>query len=168
MMTATPRKSRKPQTRSAKVQPIGTSTILWLTVDHNVTAYRVLPLPHAFGNAAFRLEKADKGQGEPERYDVLLDGSHSTCECQGFLRHGMRACGGTGCKHIAGCQAALNAGQLPTLSTAQTQPAPSAPEPAEEVIELTEAPPQPADEQDNFCRHCGCRQSEHISGFCPA
>jgi hypothetical protein len=106
-------KTRKPQTRTAHVQQLGRTTVLWLTVDRLTTAYSVHRLPHDFGSAAFRLEKADQGDGQPEVYDVLLDGPRSTCDCKGFLRHGMSAQGGTGCKHIAAAQSLYLAGRLP-------------------------------------------------------
>jgi hypothetical protein len=121
------RKPYQPPARSAAVQQIGDAVFLWLTVGNNVTAYRVTAIPHAFGKAAFHLQKADKGDGNPEEYDVLLDGPHSTCDCQGFQRHGMNAANGTGCKHIAGCQAALNAGQLHAAPAPKPQPAPKRP-----------------------------------------
>jgi hypothetical protein len=111
MTTAT--KTRKPQTRTAHVQQLGRITVLWLTVDRLTTAYSVRRLSHDFGKAAFRLEKADQGDGQPEVYDVLLDGPQSRCDCKGFLRHGMSAQAGTGCKHIAACQSLYLAGRLP-------------------------------------------------------
>jgi hypothetical protein len=112
-MNTTPTKSRKAPTRTAHVQQLGRTCVLWLTVDKLVTAYRVTRLPHDFGSAAFRLEKADQGDGQPEVYDVLLDGQESRCDCKGFERHGMSAQGGTGCKHVAGLAAAYLAGRLP-------------------------------------------------------
>jgi hypothetical protein len=144
-------KPKKPVTRSAKVTRLGDATILWLTVDKNVTAYRVTPLPHAFGKAAFHLAKADKGDGQPEEYDVLLDGPRSTCECKGFLRHGMKAAGGTGCKHVAGCQAAVSAGQL--------QAAPRPQQAAPQV--QTEA--KPATEHTYYCPEC---RTHYTGAFC--
>jgi hypothetical protein len=63
--------------------------------------YNLARLPSAFGTA-FRLVKH---LGRCERYDVLLDGSRSSCECRGFLRHGH-------CKHQAGMQALVNRGIL--------------------------------------------------------
>jgi hypothetical protein len=122
-MCATTTKTRKPVTRTAHVSHLGDALILWLTVDKNTTAYRVTAIPHAYGKAAFHLQKADKGDGEPEAYDVLLDGQFSSCECKGFLRHGMSAAGGKGCKHIAGCQAAVNAGQLQAAPKPEAKPA---------------------------------------------
>jgi hypothetical protein len=108
MKTAT----RKNETRTAKVQKIGASTILWLTVGKLTTAYRVEKIASQIGGKAFRLEKADQGDGQPEVYDVLCDGQHSTCDCKGFSRYGMSAASGTGCKHVAGCQAAIASGKL--------------------------------------------------------
>src|SRR5262249_49375815 len=115
--------TRKPEARSVKVQKIGNATIIWLTVGKLTTAYRVTALANQYGKAAFRLDKADQGDGAPESYDVLLDGPLATCDCIGFSYHGMKAAGGTGCKHVAGCQAALNAGQL------QAAPKPAAGQP---------------------------------------
>jgi hypothetical protein len=93
---------------------LGATQILWLTTDRDVTAYKVEALAHDFGRAAFRLTKADRGDGAGEVYDVLLDGPKSLCGCKGFERHGMCK-DGKGCKHIAGCQAAVTAGQLAPL-----------------------------------------------------
>jgi hypothetical protein len=147
MQTTT--RARKPANRSAKVMRLGDSLILWLTVDKNTTAYRLTPLSSDFGRAV-RLQKADKGDGESEEYNVLLDGARSTCECLGYLKHGH-------CKHSAGLQAIITSGQL----------ADALPEPEEEeTIILTEEPPQPA--KPSYCRHCGCLTSEHTAGFCPA
>jgi hypothetical protein len=156
-MCETTTKTRKPQARSAKVVHLGDAVILWITVDKNTTAYRVTALPHAFGKAAFHLQKADKGDGEPEEYDVLLDGPFSSCECKGFLRHGMKAAGGTGCKHIAGCQAAVNAGQL--QATPKPQQAALVPKPQPE-----EKPATPA---QHLCPECRRWGDNPFCPFCP-
>jgi hypothetical protein len=95
MTTAT--RTRKPEPRSAHLQTIGTTRVLWLTVGKLTTAYRLEALPSDFGRA-YRLAKADQGDGAPEVYDCcLLEGGRSTCECLGFLHHGHK----TTCKHIA-------------------------------------------------------------------
>jgi hypothetical protein len=71
--------------------------VLWLTVGKNTTAYRLDALDSDFGTA-YRLAKADNGDGDPEVYDVcLLPAGRSTCECAGMLRWGHRH----PCKHIA-------------------------------------------------------------------
>ncbi|HTU18978.1 MAG TPA: hypothetical protein VMG10_13035 [Gemmataceae bacterium] len=116
-VTAAP-KSRKPQARTAHVTRLGDAYILWLTVGKDITAYRVLPLDSQMGGVAFRLEKADKGNGERESYEVLLDGQQSRCCCKGFEQHGMCK-DGKGCKHIAGLTAAVAAKQLPIPQTKQ-------------------------------------------------
>jgi hypothetical protein len=107
-MTAT----RNQPERTAKVQKIGSATVIWLTVGKLITAYRVERITSQMGGKAFRLEKADQGDGKPEAYDVLLDGRRSLCDCRGFARYGMDAACGTGCKHVAGCQAAVASGKL--------------------------------------------------------
>lgn len=164
MTTATKSKktTKKPEARSAKLMQLGTSTILWLTRGRNVTAYRVTAIRHDFGKAAFTLEKANKGTEPAATYEVLLDGSNSTCSCPGntFCGH---------CVHVESLTALQKAGKLPAtqakLADSAVQIKPESEE--EETIELTEQPPQPADEQDNYCPTCGCHYREHIAGFCP-
>jgi hypothetical protein len=90
--------------RTAKVQTVGTATVLWLTVNKLTVAYRVEKIASQIGGRGFRLEKADQGDGQAEVYDVCCDGQHSTCDCKGFSRYGMSAAGGTGCKHVAAMQ----------------------------------------------------------------
>jgi hypothetical protein len=97
MTTAT--RTRKTLPRSMRLTTIGTSDVLWLTVGKLTTAYKLTRLPSDFG-AAYRLDKADQGDGQPESYDVcLLDGGRSICGCKGHLQHGHK----TVCKHIAAC-----------------------------------------------------------------
>ena len=150
MATAT--KSPKIQTRSAKVVRLGDAVILWLTTGRDITAYRVRPLESQMGGIAFRLEKADKGDGQRETYDVLIDGPRSLCCCKGFEQHGLCK-DGKGCKHIAGLTAALDAGQLQAAPKPEAKPAP------EVQPEAKPAPRQPWCEycHDNpsvFCSHC--------------
>jgi hypothetical protein len=96
MTTAT--KTRKPQTRTANLQTIGTTRVLWLSVGKLTNAYKLEALESDFGTA-FRLSKADQGDGTSETYDVcLLEAGRSTCECKGHLAHAHK---GTVCKHIA-------------------------------------------------------------------
>jgi hypothetical protein len=136
--TATATRTRKQPQRSAKVVRLGNCFVLWLTVDKNTTAYRMVPLPSDFGRAV-RLEKADKGDGQSETYDVLLDGERSTCECKGFLRH-------SHCKHVSGIAAVIASGQL-----ADALPEPTEPEGEEETSESAEAPAEP----ERICFECG-------------
>jgi hypothetical protein len=65
------------------------------------TDYQVTRLPSAFGVASRLVQMI----GEHLRYDVLLHGRLSSCECRGFLRHGH-------CKHVDGLQALRKAGKL--------------------------------------------------------
>jgi hypothetical protein len=103
------------------VARVGTATVLWLTTGRETTAYQVQPLDAEFGACAFRLTKADRGQGPGEQYDVLLDGGKSLCDCKGFLQHGMCK-DGTGCKHISSLTALVAAGQLPAPRPAPVCP----------------------------------------------
>jgi hypothetical protein len=154
--TATLARTRKPVTRSAKVVRLGDAVILWITTNRVVTAYRVRPLESQMGGIAFRLEKADRGDGETEVYDVLLDGQESRCCCRGFEKYGMCK-DGKGCKHIAGLSAALAAGQLP----AAPKPQQVAPQPP------SEAKPAPAPaslaEHSYYCPEC---RTHYTGAFC--
>jgi hypothetical protein len=66
----------------------------------------------------FRLEKVNPApeEGEPDHYDVLLDGTRSTCECKGFLHYGH-------CKHVDSLRALVQSGKL-SAPLAEQQPAP--------------------------------------------
>jgi hypothetical protein len=122
-VTATP-KVRKPRkvTRTVRLalEPFqGNPGVLEIRITSGVRVprtevfeYLVFPLAADFGRA-FRLDKfRDAGDEEQTSYSVNLDGPRSTCECTGFLRHGMEANGGKGCKHIAGLQTLVNFGKL--------------------------------------------------------
>jgi hypothetical protein len=105
--------------------------LLWLTINGNTRAYMLTPLSADFGEGAYRLHKATQ-DGDGEVYDVCLNGRESTCECKGFLRHGR-------CKHVEALTALQVAGKL-------TTPKPE----EEEIVEITEKPPQP----ENRCFEC--------------
>jgi hypothetical protein len=66
---------------------------LRLTVGQQTHTYPVRLLASEIGGAGYRLVRApeDARPGEPDSYDVRLDGASvtcSTCECAGFLRWG--------------------------------------------------------------------------------
>lgn len=107
--------SRKPQPRTARLMTVGTSQVLALTSGKDTTFYQLAALDHGFGEAAFRLSKADRGEGPGEVYDVLIDGARSSCECKGFLRHHH-------CKHLEGIEALIQSGKLAVPAPKQ-QPA---------------------------------------------
>jgi hypothetical protein len=113
MTTAT--RTRKPEPRTAHLQTIGAVRVLWLTVGKLTTAYHLEPLASDFGTA-YRLSKADNGDGGPEVYDVcLLSAGRSTCECLGHLAHAHK---GTVCKHIAALFQLQKRGLLPVRTGA--------------------------------------------------
>jgi len=85
-MSKTSNTARKPQPRSLRLCTIGTADVLWLTVGKLITAYKLTRLPADFGTA-YRLEKAQQGNGPEDHYDVLLDGARTSCECLGNLKH---------------------------------------------------------------------------------
>jgi hypothetical protein len=70
--------------------------------------YFVMPFLTDFGRG-FLLEKT--GGMKDDRYHINLNGGHSTCECDGFLHHGMCK-DGKGCKHIASLAALVAQGEL--------------------------------------------------------
>src|SRR5579884_1269028 len=119
----TTRKTKKTteQARTAKLMTVGTSTVLALTCEKDVTFYRLEEIGADRGRG-FRLTKAQGAPGEAGEYEVLLDGQFSSCECKGFLRHNH-------CRHVESLTALQNAGKL---TAAPTQPEPVEPEPAEE------------------------------------
>jgi hypothetical protein len=69
-MTAT--KTRKPETRVARLMTLGTSTVLALTAGKDTTFYHLERFDSDFGSA-FRLTKAERGNGPEESYDVCLE-----------------------------------------------------------------------------------------------
>jgi hypothetical protein len=82
------RTPRKPEPRTVHLTTIDSTRVLWLTVGQLTTAYRLDSLESDFGQA-FRLSKADNGNGNPETYNVcLMPARRSTCECLGHLHHG--------------------------------------------------------------------------------
>jgi hypothetical protein len=99
MTTAARTRKTKQQPRSASLMVLADgSKVLWLTIGGDAQSYGLTPLDSDFGTA-FRLAKADRGDGRSEQYDVcLLEGGRSTCECKGHLAHAHK---GTVCKHIA-------------------------------------------------------------------
>lgn len=92
MATAT-KKAAKERQRAATVLTLSDGTrVLCLTVDGDMRGYRLTALGSDFG-AAYRLDKADNGDGDTESYDVLLDGARSSCTCKGHTYRGK-------CKHV--------------------------------------------------------------------
>jgi hypothetical protein len=109
------------QGRIARLMTLDTVQVLALTAGKDTTFYQLQALQSDFG-AAYRLTKAERGNGPPESYDVCLRaGGRSTCECKGHLRWG------TQCKHIASLFQLHKRGLLPV-------PAPKSP-PAPQTVE---------------------------------
>ena len=101
------RKHMPPPPRSASLATLSNGrTVLWLRQGEESRAYALEVLSSDFG-AAFRLTKADDGDGHAEEYDVLLDTEHKfhTCECRGFLRW-------QHCKHVDSLLALVKSGRL--------------------------------------------------------
>jgi hypothetical protein len=103
-MTKT-RKARKPERSATLGTTTSGKTILWLAQDGALRAYVLTVLPSAFGTA-YRLGKADNGDGHMEEYDVLLHGRETSCTCPGYTYRST-------CKHVDSLVALHAAGKLP-------------------------------------------------------
>jgi hypothetical protein len=61
--------------------------VLRLTVDKEVSIYRITEIECETGGRGFRLEKLDEATQEPvETYHVRVHGETRSCECKGFCR----------------------------------------------------------------------------------
>src|SRR5262249_25056277 len=101
------RKHTAPAPCSASLATLSNGrTVLWLRQGEESRAYALETLKSEFG-AAFRLTKADDGDGHAEEYDVCLDREHGfhSCECRGFLRW-------KHCKHVDSLLALVKSGRL--------------------------------------------------------
>jgi hypothetical protein len=105
------------QGRIARLMTLDTVQVLALTAAKDTTFYQLQALQSDFG-AAYRLTKAERGNGPQESYDVcLMAGGRSTCACKGHRRWG------TQCKHIASLFQLQKRGLLP-VPAPKSQPAP--------------------------------------------
>jgi hypothetical protein len=104
--------------------------VIVITQNGDSSAYTVSPIPVASGRA-FQLAKQvlepiDPGEWERRtvaRYNVLLDGIMSSCDCPAFTRWQR-------CKHRDGLQALVDAGKL-RCSAEPEDPNPAQPKPVE-------------------------------------
>jgi len=98
--------TRKPITRTATIQTIGTVRVLWITRDKLTLAYRLETIASDLGGIAFQLEKAHQvGNDMPEVYHVLLNGHNTSCTCAGHSFRGK-------CKHTDALEALIRAGKI--------------------------------------------------------
>lgn len=100
---------RKPR-RKVRYVTLGTMTngkrVVWLTQDANARAYVLTELRSDIGGRAFRLGKADNGDGKMETYDVLIHEQQSSCTCAGHTYRPGK------CKHILCLRALVAAGKI--------------------------------------------------------
>jgi hypothetical protein len=148
MATLTASKTnRKPAKKPERSATISTMTngklILWLTQDGKTRGYVLTPLDSEIGGTAYRLGKADNGDGKMDEYDVLLDGEYSTCECLGFLSH-------RHCKHLESLKALAAAGKLAD---------PKKPE----AVRQEPAPQQEPAKHEPWCSHCNDKPGVYCS-----
>jgi hypothetical protein len=108
-------KKRAAVKRFTRLDLVFGQLVLTIKVGDEVFLYDLVEIPTELGGRAFRLRKAGV---EPEEYNVLLNGEHSTCDCRGFARYGMGCHGGTGCKHVGSLNALVAAGRLPRKEVA--------------------------------------------------
>lgn len=120
--TATRKTAKRQENRVATLRDIGMAHVLGLTTGKDTVFYRLEALSAGRGRA-FRLCKADRGNGPGEVYDVLLDGQFSSCECKGFMRWNH-------CKHVEALVALTACGKLSDTAAANK------PEPAAYPVEF--------------------------------
>lgn len=127
MNTSTPTRARVKPERTVNLGPVipgSPDRLLSMTfitrgpkrTKEEHFAYWLRSIP---GSAtAFRLEKIKPlpAEGEPDHYDVLLDGARSTCECKGFLHYGH-------CTLVDSLRALIQSGKIDVPAPKQ-QPAP--------------------------------------------
>ncbi|MHB1424603.1 MAG: hypothetical protein ACYC3I_15655 [Gemmataceae bacterium] len=105
MNTATKSRQRvKPERRVRVIMPIRDNYMgsIEIKMGKEQFIYGIMPMKSDFG-VAFRLIESELIRQpdntfelhDTDRYDVLLNGEQSTCECKGFLGHGH-------CKHVDG------------------------------------------------------------------
>jgi hypothetical protein len=84
-----PRPRVKPSRSATLGNPVNGHYPLTLTVGKQRFGYYLEALPCDIGGKAFRLTKLahQVEEGQPDHYDVHLDGASSSCECLGHLRH---------------------------------------------------------------------------------
>jgi hypothetical protein len=103
--------------RAARVKAKPVRTVKLIDIGHPVLMirqttgekteqfeYSLRRLASDFGTA-FELAKWDDAGGVAERYNVLLHGAESTCDCKGFTYRGR-------CKHLESLTALQAAGKL--------------------------------------------------------
>ncbi len=133
--TRTRKSTRKPEPRHVSIsKPVNGCYAIALTIGEGEKAkryhYFLEPIAADFG-IGFRFEKfvQDQAEGEPSEYAVNIDlqQGHHTCECKGFLRHGM-TCGKNrsadeqrGCKHVASVLSLLQSGRIQTPASKPTR-----------------------------------------------
>lgn len=134
--SATNRKSSIRITSSYRTEP-GMRVFVSIVQDGKQSDYWFSRIDCAIGGAGVHVEKIWDGKSRDfasEEYDVLIDGSRSSCECKGFLRFGY-------CRHVTAAIQLLAEGKL--------KPAPR-PEHVEE---------RPAKQPTVWCERCqdrGC------------
>lgn len=142
------RTSRKPQPRHLNIsKPVNGCYAIGLTIGEGEKAkhyhYFLEPMAADFG-LAFRFVKYanEIEEGEPSEYHVNIDihGNNHSCECKGFLRHGMN-CGKNrsadeqrGCKHVAALLSLLQSGRIAVPQATQQPVMVNAEEPIASVL----------------------------------
>jgi hypothetical protein len=156
MVTRTTSRVRKQAPRHLNIgAPTNDTYALCITQGNERKGYYVRQIPSDIGGLAFHVEKfsTDRVEGEPSEYDVLIDEEtgHHVCDCLGQARWGHRH----PCRHVAALLTLIATGKIEVK-----RPVP-APTPKQAV-------PVPVEKvKPSYCRHCGCLDSEHVSGFCP-
>jgi hypothetical protein len=132
----------------------GTPKLLEMTIGEETFVYWLTILDADYGLGV----EVRKPLPETNVYHVHYDPLRqiSSCDCLGGSHHGH-------CKHLEAIVALLRAGKLVVPQQPDSE---AAPEPIPEPAKTVGSTAEPA--EPRYCRHCGCLESEHVAGFCPA
>ncbi len=150
------RQRRKPDRRIRLTQPVTHDSpgVIVITQNGQSSAYTVSPIPvpsgrgfHVVKQAIVPVDPSHWERREVGRYNVLLDGIMSSCDCPAYTRWQR-------CKHRDGLQALVDAGKL-RCSAEPEDPDPTQPKPVE--------PAQPPN-REYVHEPIPGREDEHIYG----
>ncbi|MBL8796688.1 MAG: hypothetical protein JNM56_22490 [Planctomycetia bacterium] len=153
MVQATTSAVRKPARSIEVVAVEGDWFLLQIEAAGKLDFYIARKLSADFGQA-YRLEKqAVETERAVEVYDVLLNGSRSSCDCPGGCYRPHRPC-----KHVAGLLALAAQGKLPGYRS-----------PSLREVDGPFIPGRSDEPEENIfydTRRCGCRSSEEHELCC--
>ncbi len=96
--------TRNPQVRTCRVYSQTENLILELTIDGDITNYRMVEIPSEFGRG-FTLDKLAGDTGAIEDTYTVHVGDPSTCDCLGFTKWNH-------CKHVESLNSLTENGRI--------------------------------------------------------